>query len=396
MGSPSLSIYRLDIDSNFPLTQQNLVWKELDSELERTASRVFVIRGDQIGIFQTGSLSTGLPSSDDVDLGEVQWNVFKVTHLPSLKEKDNAEASIKPKNPKLSRVQHTQTIPKQMPRTYTMQSSVEKRMLEYCRHFDRIFFSLYPHRRPLILTPKNECGTEKFVCSFIRPTKLHYNELYDLENICKFVTDFVGYELLENPLHPPAFWSSPASTLKWQAGDSFDMATLLASILIGAGYEAYVCVGYAPEAIVFHDQSRVPFGYKDWDSMLFSLAEEQDGDDVGIAFQNGLLSYSNHRRPSNDHDVDVHDRFTSETNNGSGSMKPKSTNIEIEKDFEPNGRSNTDHPQTDAKNATIDDCDNVKRKKSKFIHAWVMIVPGSRDVRYSIRSIFDIVMFFCR
>lgn len=41
-----------------------------------------------------------------------------------------------------------------------------------------------------------------------------------------------------------------------QAGDSFDLAVALTSLLIGVGYNAYVVVGYAPDAVVFNDQSR--------------------------------------------------------------------------------------------------------------------------------------------
>lgn len=38
---------------------------------------------------------------------------------------------------------------------------------------------------------------------------------------------------------------------KWlpQRGDSFDLATLLCSLLLGAGFDAYVAVGYAPRAL---------------------------------------------------------------------------------------------------------------------------------------------------
>lgn len=58
----------------------------------------------------------------------------------------------------------------------------------------------------------------------------------------------MAYESLEDPLHPPEFLPSPMSVLGWQAGDCFDFAVALASLLIGAGYNAYVVVGYAPGA----------------------------------------------------------------------------------------------------------------------------------------------------
>lgn len=70
------------------------------------------------------------------------------------------------------------------------------------------------------------------------------------------MADFIAYEPLEDPLHPPEFLPSPMSVLSWQAGDCFDMSVVLASLLIGVGYNAYVVVGYAPPAVTTNDQSR--------------------------------------------------------------------------------------------------------------------------------------------
>jgi hypothetical protein len=77
--------------------------------------------------------------------------------------------------------------------------------------------------------------------------QLSYTELYDLDGCCTFVADFLAYEPLEDPLHPPEFLPAPASVLSWQAGDSFDLAGVLASLLIGVGYNAYMVMGYAPQ-----------------------------------------------------------------------------------------------------------------------------------------------------
>lgn len=61
------------------------------------------------------------------------------------------------------------------------------------------------------------------------------------------MADFLAYEPLEDPLHPPEHLPSPMSVLGWQAGDAFDMSVALCSLLIGVGYNAYVVVGYAPQ-----------------------------------------------------------------------------------------------------------------------------------------------------
>ncbi len=44
------------------------------------------------------------------------------------------------------------------------------------------------------------------------------------------------------------------SALEWRAGDSFDLASVLASMLIGVGFNAFVVMGYAPAAVVQNDQ----------------------------------------------------------------------------------------------------------------------------------------------
>lgn len=64
------------------------------------------------------------------------------------------------------------------------------------------------------------------------------------------------FEPLEAPLHPPQHLPSPHSVLAWQAGDPFDMAVLLASLLLGGGYDAYVVAGYAPKWVTLRDLSQ--------------------------------------------------------------------------------------------------------------------------------------------
>ena len=51
----------------------------------------------------------------------------------------------------------------------------------------------------------------------------------------------------------------PRVPVMWQcvqAGDSFDLATLACSLLAGAGYNAYVAVGYVPRQVALNDLSR--------------------------------------------------------------------------------------------------------------------------------------------
>ena len=50
--------------------------------------------------------------------------------------------------------------------------------------------------------------------------------------------------------------ASPYTIIRRQKGNSFDYATLLCSLLLGAGYDAYVVSGYASREICNMDQSR--------------------------------------------------------------------------------------------------------------------------------------------
>ena len=74
-----------------------------------------------------------------------------------------------------------------------------------------------------------------------------YTELYDYDKCARFVAQFIAYEPLDLPTSLPAILPSPATVMDWQAGDSFDCAQLLCSLLLGVGYDAYVVSGYAPK-----------------------------------------------------------------------------------------------------------------------------------------------------
>lgn len=72
-----------------------------------------------------------------------------------------------------------------------------------------------------------------------------------------FVADFIEYEPLDPPTAMPNRLISPDVLLKRRKGNSFEMATLLCSLLIGTGFSAYVCCGYATREVSKNDQRRV-------------------------------------------------------------------------------------------------------------------------------------------
>ena len=170
------------------------------------------------------------------------------------------------------------------------------------------FVELYPLRRELLLTPENECGQKKFICTTLRPTQMPYKELYDVsprpapagtpprrshvrkravgrfpgapkpnprgrfyrgprqatltlarcadqvDNAAKFLSDFLIYEPLEKPTLLPDHVISPNTVLAERRGDCFDFSMTLCSMLIGAGYDAYVVCGYAPKRVCLADE----------------------------------------------------------------------------------------------------------------------------------------------
>ncbi|XP_062503409.1 dynein regulatory complex subunit 7-like isoform X2 [Corticium candelabrum] len=145
---------------------------------------------------------------------------------------------------------------RQMPESYRRNTKKEQLVLSYAENFRRQFVQLYRDRKPLYLAPKNDCGVEKLVCTSIRPTQLPYKELYDVDGCAQFLADYVDYLPLENPTELPQRLKSPYSVLHEQQGNCFEFSTLLCSLLIGNGYDAYCVSGYATREVCVMDESR--------------------------------------------------------------------------------------------------------------------------------------------
>jgi hypothetical protein len=88
--------------------------------------------------------------------------------------------------------------PNDYPESYNSNSKKEELILEYVENFKKQFQYIYPDRRPLFLTPLNECGVEKFSCTTIRPTTLQFSEVYDWEKCSRFVSEYLQFEALPN------------------------------------------------------------------------------------------------------------------------------------------------------------------------------------------------------
>ncbi|XP_017856256.1 PREDICTED: coiled-coil domain-containing protein lobo [Drosophila arizonae] len=155
-----------------------------------------------------------------------------------------------------------QDSPQCYPPSYYTLSPKERLLLLYAENFRKQFVLNYPRRRALVLALPNECKVQKFVCTTIRPTAFAYPELISsVEEISKFVADFVQYEPMDDETNLPTRLISPDTLLRKRRGNSYEMATLLASMLIGAGHPAMVVSGVARQETVHNDQRNVPYPY---------------------------------------------------------------------------------------------------------------------------------------
>ncbi|XP_051166732.1 dynein regulatory complex subunit 7 isoform X2 [Leptopilina boulardi] len=147
---------------------------------------------------------------------------------------------------------------KLVPETYSQNSEKEKVLLWYAENFRRQFHYIYRNRKPLLMACDNECGIQKFVSTTIRRSTLPYPELSTWQGCAKFVSDYVTYEAPKWPHAMPERIRSPTWLTIFQTGNSFECSSLLASLLIGQGYNAYVVSGYASREQVNCDQTKRP------------------------------------------------------------------------------------------------------------------------------------------
>jgi hypothetical protein len=150
-------------------------------------------------------------------------------------------------------------------RRYSNNTTKEETVLEYVEDFRRQFVQVFPTRKALLLSPTNECGVRKFVCTSVCPTLAPYDDIYDVATCASFVSDFLTYLPLEHPTRLPDLLCSPSTTCELRAGDCLDMAIVLCSLLRGAKYDAFVVSGYAPKWITERDQSHrtAPYTHKE-------------------------------------------------------------------------------------------------------------------------------------
>jgi hypothetical protein len=227
---------------------------------------------------------------------------------------------------------------------YRVNVPKEELLIEHVRQFERQFLQVYGERF-LFLCPPNEFGMAKFLPTTLRPTHLAYRELYDYQSCALFLSDFLNYEQLQPPHRYPLVIPSPASVLKWRAGDCFDFSITLCSLLLGVGYDAYCVTGFAPRYITTGNETRQACPKREKKGGKGKKKKDDDDDDFTIEKKPLLES------------------------NFSKQKAAEETRLKDEMDEEVNRTDSDDDPSSDE-----DEFENER------IHCWVLVRRGMREV----------------
>ena len=165
------------------------------------------------------------------------------------------------------------------PKSYVTNKDAEELCIALAKEFESYNNTTETQLEPskanaLIIVADNEFGVSKCVCTTLKPELLPYPELYDVDGCSGFISKYMEYEPLHDPCQPPMCLPSPSQVLSWGIGDCFDLSVLLASFLIGSGYDAYVVYGVAPKWICTRDRSHSTSRFK----MMKTNVEARHGD----------------------------------------------------------------------------------------------------------------------
>lgn len=89
----------------------------------------------------------------------------------------------------------------------------------------------------------------------LRPTQVPVVSLADTAALAGFVSSYIEYQPLPQPYLMPSGVQLPAETLRTRRGNALEMAVLLASLLLGQGFDAAVVIGYAQQDVISNVQA---------------------------------------------------------------------------------------------------------------------------------------------
>eukprot|EP00759_Apiculatamorpha_spiralis_P037279 PhF_6_TR37188/c0_g1_i1/m.54793 len=239
------------------------------------------------------------------------------------------------------------------PESYKDNTTKEKLCLEFVDNFANQYVQLYPGRAPLLLTPQNEMGVRKFISTFLRPSELQFEELYDADKLVLFLANYIRYEELDDKFSLPIVVNSPTTTLKWQVGNCIEMCLTVCSVLLGVGYDAYVVVGYATEDVCTNNQTRKP-----WPGHLPVEKSADDDDEKQLTLPN---KYTIKRRPNLDSKFDKD--------------KEREEKEKIEEPFQ----AKIEEMDTMGAENYVGE-EGAEAPPPMMIHSWILVCPGKREV----------------
>ena len=88
--------------------------------------------------------------------------------------------------------------PQDYPDSYNSNTKKEELILQFVDNFKSQFQYIYPDRKPLFMSPYNECGISKFVCSSLRPTTMKFSQIYDWSQCAQYVSDYLQFVPLDS------------------------------------------------------------------------------------------------------------------------------------------------------------------------------------------------------
>ncbi|XP_059174636.1 dynein regulatory complex subunit 7-like [Physella acuta] len=163
-----------------------------------------------------------------------------------------------------------------LPPSYKDNNSKEVKAIQYCKNLIQQYNHLCNTRRPLFIKPLNECQVKKLVCTTIVPTQLPYHELLDWPEIAEFVAGYLNYDFLKPPYELPATLYSPQTVIERLHGHCFEYSNVLCSMLIGAGYDAYVVSGYATREVCLADLSYNKCPFVEEDQVVYTAEQTKN------------------------------------------------------------------------------------------------------------------------
>jgi len=255
----------------------------------------------------------------------------------------------------------------------------EERLLEYVESFRRQFIQLFPARQEsLFLSPLNEFGVRKFVCSSIRPTLQKFVTLWHWRRCVEFVSQFMSYEPLKQETQFPDLLISNDILLRIRSGDCLDYSNLLCSLLRGAGYNAFIVYGVAKYHITHNDQSN-----DDVDAALLSttawpndrddvLDEEEDEEDIPSATQREKTAF----------EIPSFYEMSASRKNGGGGDKLKNAPHQRYAEY----LAEKEAELAKLKQSELSKLNSIQRKelfdplRLRRVHFWVLVKGGLRGM----------------